>query len=121
MSNTLKSHYTITKYCEGTKLAGINFEWNHIKQTFRLSMNEYVQGILDCYRHVSPKKIQIYPHKKIDISHDSMFQYSTEADSSPPLNILVIKRVQGIVGVLLYYVRAIDTNPLVSLSTIGYQ
>ena len=42
-------------------------------------------------------------------------------DTSPPLNYKGIKRVQGIVGVLLYLGRAFNNTLLVSLSAIGAQ
>ena len=38
-----------------------------------------------------------------------------------PLDIQGTKRVQGIVGALLYYARAVDNKLLVGLSTIGAQ
>ena len=84
-------------------------------------MNGYVQVILDCYHHKSPNKPQLHPHKNTDISYESTVQYSAKADSIPPLNTLVIKRVQVIVGVLLYYAQAVDNNLIVDISAIGDQ
>ncbi len=42
-------------------------------------------------------------------------------DTSPPLNTAGIKRIQGIVGSLLYYARAVDNTLLVALSAISSQ
>ena len=42
-----------------------------------------------------------------------------EDDTTPPLDIQGTKRVQGIVGALLYYARAVDDKLLVGLSAIG--
>ena len=42
-------------------------------------------------------------------------------DTSPPLNEKGIKRIQGIVGVLLYVVRAVNNKLLVELSEITAQ
>ena len=44
-----------------------------------------------------------------------------EADSSPPIDSLGIKRVQGIVGALLHYARVVNNKLLVVLSAIEYQ
>ena len=44
-----------------------------------------------------------------------------EDDTSAPLNASGIKRVQGIVGALLYYARAVDNKLLVALNAIGTQ
>ena len=84
-------------------------------------MNEYIQGILDCYHHAPPKKPHLYPHKHTDICYGSTFQYAAEADSSPPLDTLGIKRVQGIVGALLYYARYVGNKLIIALNTIGSQ
>ena len=48
------------------------------------------------------------------------FRFIVE-DTSAPLNAAGIKRVQGIVGALLYYVRSIDNKLLVALNAIGTQ
>ena len=86
-----------------------------------LSMNGYVQDILDCYHHIPPKKPQLYPHKHTDIFYQSLVQYATEADSRPLLESLVIKRVQGIISTLLYYEQPINNNMLVTFRSIGSQ
>ena len=44
-----------------------------------------------------------------------------EDDTSAPLDTAGIKRVQGIVGALLYYSRAVDNKLLVALNAIGAQ
>ena len=66
-----------------------------------------------------PKKPQLSPHKHIDISYGYSVQYAVEADSSPPLDSLGIKRVQDIINSLLYYARAVNNKLIVTLSAIG--
>ena len=44
-----------------------------------------------------------------------------EDDTTPPLDSQGTKRVQGIVGALLYYAQAVDNKLLVGLSAIGSQ
>ena len=48
-------------------------------------------------------------------------QLTPEEYKSPPLYNEGNKRIQGIVGSLLYYASAVDNNLLVSLSDIGAQ
>ena len=50
-----------------------------------------------------------------------MVQYFVEAESRPPIDALGIKRVQGIIGTLLYHVQATDNKLLVDLRDIGTQ
>ena len=46
---------------------------------------------------------------------------SPEEDTSPVLDPGGIKRIQAIIGALLYYARAVDNKLLVALSTLGTQ
>ena len=48
-------------------------------------------------------------------------QLAPEYDTTPSLDGQGKKRVQGIVGALLYYARAVDNKLLVGLSAIGSQ
>ena len=48
-------------------------------------------------------------------------QLSTEDDTTPPLDSQGTKRVQGIVGALLYYAQAVEKESLFGLSAIGSQ
>eukprot|EP00804_Cyclotella_cryptica_P018740 CCRYP_007222-RA/>CCRYP_007222-RA protein AED:0.44 eAED:0.44 QI:0/0/0/1/0/0/2/0/167 len=63
---------------------------------------------------------------RINIVNSSTAQRTKEQllldkDTSPPLDTAGIKRIQGIVGSLLYYARAGDNKLLVALSTISLQ
>ena len=48
-------------------------------------------------------------------------QLAPEDDTTPPLDSQVTKRVQGVVGDLLYYAQSVDNKLLVGLSAIGSQ
>ena len=69
----------------------------------------------------TPNKPQLSPHKITLISCGSMVQYATEANYRPPLDESGIKRVQGIVGALLYYGKDVENKLLVALSAIVSQ
>ena len=55
------------------------------------------------YGHPSPKKPQLSPHKHREVIYGAKEQLTPEDGSTPPLDIQGKKRVQGIVGALLYY------------------
>ena len=61
------------------------------------------------------------PHKHRPIDYGSTQQLVQPTDTSQPLNEKGIKRIQGIVGALLYVGREVDNKLLVSLSAIGAQ
>ena len=84
-------------------------------------MNGYIEKVLLKYNQPLRKKPQPSPHKHREISYGNKEQLVPEEDTSSPLYSQGTKRVQGIVGALLYYARAVDNKLLVSLSDIGAQ
>ena len=84
-------------------------------------MKGYIDKVLLKYNHPFPKKPQLSPHKHREISYGNKEQLVPEEDTSSPLYSQGTKRVQGIVGALLYYARAVDNKLLVGLSVIGAQ
>ena len=84
-------------------------------------MKGYIDKVLLKYNHPFPKKPQLPSHKHRKISYGNKEKLAPEEDTSPPLDIQGTKRVQGIVGALLYYARAVDNKLLVDLSAIGAQ
>eukprot|EP00804_Cyclotella_cryptica_P024748 CCRYP_001721-RA/>CCRYP_001721-RA protein AED:0.42 eAED:0.42 QI:0/-1/0/1/-1/1/1/0/149 len=118
LCDTIKAHYDITENWQGS---GINLEWNYTKCTCRLTMQEYIANVLTKYVHPHPKKPVLLPYKAATISFGTKVQYNAEPDCTPALNNAGVKRVQGIVGALLYYAHAVDNKLLHALSKIGTQ
>eukprot|EP00804_Cyclotella_cryptica_P024923 CCRYP_011831-RA/>CCRYP_011831-RA protein AED:0.37 eAED:0.37 QI:0/0/0/1/1/1/2/0/402 len=116
-----KEHYTVTTDWTGTKFAGIDITWDYTKRTFRLTMDTYITTLLLKYNHPQPCIPQHAPHKHREIIYGAKEQLLPDKDTSPPLDTAGIKRIQGIVGSLLYYARAVDNKLLVALSTISSQ
>ena len=72
-------------------------------------------------QHMQPKKPQYSPHKHLPIDYGATQQLVQPTDTSPLLNEKRIKRIQGIVGALMYVGRAINNKLLVELIAIGAQ
>ena len=84
-------------------------------------MNGYIQKVPIKYGFPRPSKAQISPHKHRKVIYGAKEQLTHEDNTSTPLENQVTKRIQGIVGALLYYARAVDNKLLVGLSYIGSQ
>ena len=84
-------------------------------------MKGYISKVLLKYGHPIPKKPQFSPHKHREVIYGAKDQLAPEDDTTPPLDSQGTKRVQVIVGNLLYYARAVDNKLLVGLSDIGSQ
>ena len=119
LRDTIKQHYDLTENWNGDLYAGINLVWNYKKRTCRLTMDEYIATVLLKYNHPIPKKRQLSPSKAAPINFGAKTQFTPDEDTSDLLDDDGIKRVQGIVGALLYYARAVDNKLLYTLSDIG--
>ena len=84
-------------------------------------MNGYIEKVPFKYGHPHPSKAQLSPHKHREVIYGAKEQLNHEDDTIPPLENQGTKQIQGIVGALLYYGRAVDNKLLVGLSSIGYQ
>jgi hypothetical protein len=84
-------------------------------------MNGYIDEVLLKYHHQWPSKPQHAPHAHREIVCGATMQLAPAEDTSKPLDAAGIKRIQGIVGSLLYYARAVDNKLLATLSVIGTQ
>ena len=94
--------------------------WDYAKHTCRLSMHSYINKVLAKYGHKPPSKPQLSSHAYAPISYGKT-QWPLDPDSSSPLNEDGIKRVQGIVGTLLWYGSVVDNKLLITLSAISSQ
>eukprot|EP00804_Cyclotella_cryptica_P028661 CCRYP_008183-RA/>CCRYP_008183-RA protein AED:0.20 eAED:0.05 QI:0/0/0/0.66/1/1/6/0/1274 len=121
LRDTIKEFYDLTENWKGDLYAGINLAWNYSTRTCRLSMEDYINTVLTKYNHQRPKQPVLSPYKSAPIIYGTKVQYTDEADTSPALGVLGIKRIQGIVGTLLYYARAVDNKLLHALSEICTQ
>ena len=117
----LQNDYKVTTDWSGSKFAGIDLKWDYQRRTCRLTMKSYITDLLCKYNHQPPAKPQHAPHAHRDIIYGAKEQLLPETDTSPPLDETGIKRIQGIVGSLLYYARAVDNKLLATLSTISTQ
>ena len=112
--------YQITVDWEGTDFCGLKLKWDYEKGTVDISMPGYVKKALQRFDHDSPTKPQDAPHPWTKPNYGAK-QQMTEIDTSPSLDHSGIKRLQEVIGTLLYYGRAIDNTMLVALGTLASQ
>ena len=83
-------------------------------------MPGYIKKKLQEYGHVIPNILQIlFPCSPEPKKFGSEAQAPLPPDASPMLDEKGIKRIQQIVGSILYYARAVDMTVLAALSTIS--
>ena len=105
---------------EGALYCGITLEWNYEEIWLDISMPGYIQKVLPKYKHESPPRPQspyvIAPKKYSKDTHDQL-----PLDESPTFYKEKIKKIQGVVGSILFYACSVDSTSLVGLNTISMQ
>ena len=116
--DALKQHYKISVDLEGKNYCGLTMDWNYQQGYVDISMPKYIPAMLKKLQHPSPKKPQYAPHQWVQPIYGRRLQM-TPVDDSDPLPREGIRKVQSIVGSILYYARALDSTMLPSLNDIG--
>eukprot|EP00957_Ditylum_brightwellii_P212330 15367189-Ditylum_brightwellii.AAC.1 len=86
-----------------------------------ISMPGYIRAALHKFQHPKQAKPEYAPYKWNKPLCGKHPQLTDSIDTSPPLSKLEIKRIQDMVGTLLYYARAVDSTPLMSLNALASQ
>ena len=81
-------------------------------------MPGYIDKVLHRYQHTPSPKPERSPHQHTEPAYGQRIQMAP-IDNTPPLDPKTTKRIQGIVGSLLYYARAIDNTILTAINEIS--
>ena len=84
-------------------------------------MDGFIFDLRNKYQHTNPKNPPYSPHKQRPIDYGATQQLVQRTDTSPLLHENGTKRIQCIVGALLYVGRSVNKKVLVVLSSIGAQ
>jgi hypothetical protein len=102
----------------GNLYCGIMLEWDYVGRTVDMLMPGYIKMKLQEYKHIMPNKLQTCPYLPEPKKFGTEAQAPLPPDWTPKLDAKGIKRVQKIVGSILYYARAVNMTVLMALSSI---
>ena len=114
----LAAKYALTIDMTGSSYLGFKIDWDYKSGHVDISMPTYVPKALLTLAHPSPAKPQHSPHRWTAPVYGQKVQLAN-ADISPLLDKLGIKRVQQISGLFLYYSRGCDPTIIVALNEIS--
>jgi hypothetical protein len=113
----IKETYKLTVDWAGDLYCRIKLPWDYDARTLNM-MPGYIKKLLQKYKHPVPPKPQHCPYSP------SPIQYGAKAQTPIPVNISLklspnnIKKIQSIIGSILYYARADNITFLMALSSI---
>ena len=117
--STIEKDYKLTIDWTGSNYLGLTLNWDYKNKTVDLSMPGYIAATLHRFQHPTPTKPQHSPHAWTAPTYGAATQWAIDADDSPKLPPIDLKKLQQILGTLLYYARAIDSTMLVAISTLA--
>ena len=115
----LQEEYELHEDWDGDIYIGMSLKWDYDARTVELSMPGYIQNALTRFSHPTPNTLQHSPFKWFQPTYGAKVQYATPEDTSPIISTKDTKRIQQVVGTLLYYARAIDNTMLPALNDIA--
>ena len=86
-----------------------------------VSMPGYCNQACQQFHHKMPKRQQDQPYPHTPPNYGAKTQFTKEEDNAPILNATKKKFIQEVIGVFLYYARAVDCTMLCALSTLASQ
>jgi hypothetical protein len=115
----IKEKYKLTKDWSGDLYCGINLKWDYIKRTLEILMPGYIKCQLLKYKHVVAPGPQHCPYSPAPRKYESEAHAPLPPDTTQRLDKDKIKKIQKIVGSILYYARVVDMMVLMAFSTIA--
>ncbi len=114
----LTKYHQIQTNMAGNKIVGINIQWDFPGRRVCIDMQAYIDNLLLTLNWPKPRKPQPSPVIATPIAYGQKMQITPDEDTSALLLPKRILRVQKIIGLLLYYARAVDNKLLVVLNAI---
>jgi hypothetical protein len=117
----LKLVYKLTEDWTGDLYCGIALDWDCVNRTMDISLPGYIMNKIQEYGHLLPTRMQTCPYwlelKKFGMEA----QAPLPPNDTPKLDAKGIKRIQQIVGSILYYAQAVDMMVVMALSSIAIE
>jgi hypothetical protein len=119
----LRDLYRITEDWTGELYLGITLKWDYAAKTVDLSMPGYIaKAIAKAIAKLCaspPKLSEDSPHAWVAPSYGAKVQFTAPEDTTKLLTPTERTRLQEVVGMLLYYGRAIDSTILVAIGSLA--
>jgi hypothetical protein len=103
----------------GTKYLGLTLRWNNSNRWVDVSMPGYIKRALQRFAHAIPVRPQHSPHAYTAPKYGTGAQFAPDEGESTPLGEANVKKLQQVLGVLLFYARMVDNTLLVDLTTLS--
>jgi hypothetical protein len=117
LKTALKKNYKVAVDWTRLLICGVKLTWNYKQPNVDCSMPGYINKALKNYQHPTPTAPQDAPYAAAPVQYGAKVE-QVKTNTTSPLSPAEVKRVQDIVGTLLYYAQAVNPMLLTTLSAI---
>eukprot|EP00956_Cyclotella_meneghiniana_P021059 scaffold37874_cov42-Cyclotella_meneghiniana.AAC.3 len=117
--DVLREHYKLAEDWAGDLYCGIKLDWDYDNRTLDISIPGYIKKVSQQFQHKPPTKPQHCPFEPNPRKYGKDSQDPLPTDDSKRLDLEGVRKVQQIVGAILFYTRAVDNTLLPGLSAIA--
>ena len=118
LMSAIREEYRIEVDWEGSKYLGMTIAYDRPARTITLSMPGYVEAALKRFDVVRADKPTHSPLHYEPIVYGAKVQLTVH-DDSPAVSVADAKFIREVIGVFLYYARAVDSTMLAPLSKLA--
>ena len=93
--------------------------WDYRRRQVNISMKGYVKNLLQKIQHPTPSKPKHNPHIWTPLKYGQTIQLAPQNNNLPVFPAPRIKRMQQIIGFLLYYARAVHNIILMTFNDLA--
>ena len=119
--DTINANYETSHEWEGARYIGLTIDWDYIQRLCHISMPGYCDNARQRFKHDFPKKRQDQPYPHVVKTYGAKQQFAEPEDTSPNVSAEDKTFVQEVIGVFLYYARAVDCTMLPALGSLASQ
>ena len=113
--------YIVSEDWAGTKYCGLILDWDYVNCICDVSMPGYITHALQRFQHPTPTRKQHSPHAWQKSQYGAKTQFAPSPNTSPTLDASDTKQVQEVLGMLLFYMHAVDSTMLPAIGTLAIQ
>ena len=115
----LHKHYKTTIDWTGGLYCGITLAWNYDERYLDISIPGYIDKVRKRFKHILPNRPQHSPYQPQPKKYGTVSQDPIDPDLTDPIGDTRKTKTQQLVGMVLYYARAIDLALLPGLSGLA--
>jgi hypothetical protein len=119
LMSSLSQDYTINTNWKGARYLGLTLDWDYLQCKVHLSMPGYIENALIRFGHKKSDKLQTQPYPHTTATYGATIQYAKAVDTSPAATKADEKVIRQVIGILLYYGRAVDSTIITGLSSLA--